>query len=303
MILSGHVRPNPCPCPPIGHAAGTAGARVRIPFSRWSPTRAGTTGGRKADPNPPQLVECCSPRSGCRCDRTAAEAGVRSEHRRASRTGLLHPCPASEVRTFAAGRALYGRNLLPRSGDSPPPTSTAPRAPSARSRAEVRRRHPRVGTSRSRNPADARTRSRRSGPDPRPRPRPIGSRSQHRESTLDDADQAVLINGLGWTCDQVPFVRSAWIDLAAGRNKRGQRAPPESRRGRRRQNVSPERYTRRQRPGRSPCSALSSSGASPSETGPPSRLPSPAVLSSASCKQRTRRTKTGTGCAPRSRDP
>lgn len=43
------------------------------------------------------------------------------------------------------------------------------------------------------------------------------------EKALDVADQAVLIDGLGWTRAQVLLVRSAWTDLAARRNKRGQR--------------------------------------------------------------------------------
>ncbi len=70
-----------------------------------SPTTAGTTGGCKADPNPPQLVECCSPRSGCRCDRTAAEAGVRSEHRHASRTGLLSASLVARQKAEATAHA------------------------------------------------------------------------------------------------------------------------------------------------------------------------------------------------------
>jgi len=43
------------------------------------------------------------------------------------------------------------------------------------------------------------------------------------EKALDIADQVVLIDGLGWTRDQVLLVRSAWTDLSARRNKRGQR--------------------------------------------------------------------------------
>ena len=43
------------------------------------------------------------------------------------------------------------------------------------------------------------------------------------EKALDIADQALLIDGLGWTRNQVMLVRSAWADLAARRNKRGQR--------------------------------------------------------------------------------
>lgn len=49
-------------------------------------------------------------------------------------------------------------------------------------------------------------------------------RAGNIEKALDIADQAVLIDGLGWTRDQVLLVRSAWSDLVARRNKRGQRA-------------------------------------------------------------------------------
>lgn len=48
------------------------------------------------------------------------------------------------------------------------------------------------------------------------------------DKALDIADQAVLIDALGWTRDQVLLVRSAWTDLAGRRTKRGRRFAAEA---------------------------------------------------------------------------
>lgn len=47
------------------------------------------------------------------------------------------------------------------------------------------------------------------------------------EKALDVADQVFLIDGLGWTREQVLLVRSAWVDLAGRRTRRGQRLATE----------------------------------------------------------------------------
>lgn len=44
------------------------------------------------------------------------------------------------------------------------------------------------------------------------------------DEALDVADQALLVDGLGWSRAQVLDVRSAWVDLAARRNGRGRRS-------------------------------------------------------------------------------